>query len=156
MKKLTKKEAEFALLVATLGNAEEAAYKAGFTVLPGRKAQKLLQRQQIKDEIARQKELRKNLSVAVTGLQRIAFGSVADAIKLATDFEKSVDTSSLDLFSISEIKYQVGKGIEIKFYDRLKALQQLLELESVNTESKGLSIYEALERSAGGEWRLDE
>lgn len=152
-KNLTKKEADFCCLAATLGNASEAAYKAGFTVLPQRKAEKLMRKKQISDEILKIKEKNAQNEEALTGLRRIAFGSVADAVNLAVNFDSGsgsgADTHSLDLFSVSEIKYTSGKGVEIKFYDRLKALGMLLEAESVKENAGALSIYEALERSAG-------
>ncbi len=150
-KNLTKKEADFCCLAASLGNAAEAAYKAGFTVLPQRKAEKLMRKKQISDEILKIKEKNAQNEEALTGLRRIAFGSVADAVNLAVNFDSDsgTDTHSLDLFSVSEIKYTSGKGVEIKFYDRLKALGMLLDAESVKENAGVLSIYEALSRSAG-------
>ena len=149
MKQLTKKEAEFARLTAVLGNAEEAAYKAGFTVLPGKKAEKLMHKKAVTDEIERVKKKLSEINEAAVGLRRLAFGSVADAIKLAANFGEEANPDSLDLFSVSEIKYQIGKGVEIKFYDRLKALEKLCELENVNMNAGTLSVYEALMRSTG-------
>ena len=53
--------------------------------------------------------------------------------------------NKLDLFNISEIKRPKGGGIEIKFYDRLKALQCLQEL--YNGQSSDTSgFYRALEQ----------
>lgn len=147
-KNLTKKEAEFCCLAAVLGNPCEAAYKAGFTVFPQKKAEKLLRQKQISDEIEKIKERNLKSNEAVTGLRRIAFGSVADAVDLAVHFGENADTHSLDLFSVSEIKYNVGKGIEIKFYDRLKALEKLAEIESAKENSGAMSIYEAISNSA--------
>ena len=147
-KNLTKKEAEFCCLAATLGNGAEAAYKAGFTVFPQKRAEKLLRKKQIADEIEKIKEKNAKNEEALTGLRRLAFGSVADAVNLAVNFGESVDTHSLDLFSVSEIKYSAGKGVEIKFYDRLKALEKLAEIESVKEKSGVTSIYEALRDSA--------
>lgn len=147
-KKLTKKEAEFCSLAAALGNTVEAAYKAGFTVFPQKKAESLLRKKQISDEIKKIKERNAKSNEALTGLRRIAFGSVADAVDLAVNFGESADTHALDLFSVSEIKYTTGKGVEIKFYDRLKALQQLAELEARQENSGAMSIYEAIANSA--------
>lgn len=147
-KNLTKKEAEFCCLAASLGNCAEAAYKAGFTVFPQKRAEKLMRKKEISDEIEKIKEKNAKAQAALTGLRRIAFGSVADAVSLAVNFGESVDTHSLDLFSVSEIKYTAGKGVEIKFYDRLKALERLAEIESVRENSGVMSIYEALSESA--------
>ena len=53
----------------------------------------------------------------------------------------------LDLFNVSQIKRQKGGGIEIKFFDRLKALERLSAL-SEKEEEKGHSLYYAIEKSA--------
>lgn len=147
-KNLTTKEADFCCLAAVLGNPSEAAYKAGFTVFPQKKAERLLRKRQISEEIEKIKERNARSSAALTGLRRIAFGSVADAVNLAVKFGEITDTHSLDLFSVSEIKYTSGKGVEIKFYDRLKALEKLAELESAEENSGAMSIYEAITNSA--------
>lgn len=147
-KNLTKKEAEFCCLAAVLGNSTEAAYKAGFTVFPQKKAEKLMRKKEIAEEIEKIKERNAKSNAALTGLRRIAFGSVADAVGLAVNFGEGVDTHSLDLFSVSEIKYTAGKGVEIKFYDRLKALEKLAELEASEENTGAMSIYEAITNSA--------
>ncbi|MBR5543910.1 MAG: hypothetical protein IKU66_00405 [Clostridia bacterium] len=84
------------------------------------------------------------------GLQRLAFGSCADAVKLilSANQDTSPDIDSLDLFNVSEIKFTCGKGMEIKFFDRLKALEKLSEISQSGKETGALSFYEALERSA--------
>ncbi len=147
-KNLTKKEAEFCCLAAVLGNGAEAAYKAGFTVFPQKRAEKLLRKKQISDEIEKIKERNAKSKAALTGIRRIAFGSVADAVNLAVNFGENIDTHSLDLFAVSEIKYTAGKSVEIKFYDRLKALERLAEMESAEENAEAMSIYEAISNSA--------
>lgn len=67
---------------------------------------------------------------AVQGLRRIAFGRNNDAAALA--FAETVTPEMIanaDLFGVQEIK--CGKGVvEIKFFDRCKALEALREAES--------------------------
>lgn len=67
---------------------------------------------------------------AEQGLRRLAFGRINDAAALA--FAENVTPEMLeqaDLFGVQEIK--IGKGtIEIKFADRIKALELLAEKES--------------------------
>ncbi len=59
------------------------------------------------------------------GLRRIAFGGIADVIRLLTAEEiKDLDPESLDLVMISELKFQRGGGIEVKLQDRVKALEK--------------------------------
>lgn len=83
---------------------------------------------------------------AQEGYRRIAFGDVSDAIRLL--FCEEVAPRSLknmDLFSISEIKRLKGGGMEIKFFDRIQALQCMQELEGDTT---GCGFYQALENGA--------
>ncbi len=53
----------------------------------------------------------------------------------------------MDLFNISEIKRKKGGDVEIKFFDRLKALEALEEL-SAFSESENSSLYSAIEKGA--------
>ena len=60
------------------------------------------------------------------GYQKIAFGGIADAVKLLFIEElKPGSVKKLDLFTVAEIKKPKGGGMEIKFFDRIKALQCL-------------------------------
>ena len=83
------------------------------------------------------------------GLKRIAFGSCADAIKLLLHSESlsPCRLKRLDTFSVASLK-RTGQGIsEIKFYDRLKALQLLAGMSAEQGDS-GSGFLEALTRSA--------
>ena len=123
---LTPKEKEFCRFYSVCGNHREAAARAGIA-FPDRAGLKLLQRQEIADEISVQKESAGRIADASDGLRRIAFGSVADAVRLIfLNGEECPDTDSLDLFMVSEIKRSGNGGIEIKFFDRLKALDMLM------------------------------
>ena len=65
----------------------------------------------------------------IEGLERLAFGNIADVIQLL--YAEELDSAALgklDLFQIAEVKRPKGGGMEIKLYDRLKALQYLQEL----------------------------
>ena len=88
------------------------------------------------------------------GLSKLAFGDISDAVKLLymEDSEALEKLPSLNLFNISEIKRPKGGGMEIKFFDRIKACEKLREYTAVKS-NEGLGFYEALERSvenAGG------
>jgi hypothetical protein len=74
----------------------------------------------------------KRKHTARSGLERLAFGNAGDA---------------LDLFCVSELK-STEKGIEIKFFDRLKALEALLALEADNESPGAALLYKALAASA--------
>ena len=60
------------------------------------------------------------------GLNRIAFGAVNDAVKLVFDAENMTarDIMGMDLFNVSEIKISGKNVLEIKFFDRQKALSR--------------------------------
>lgn len=85
------------------------------------------------------------------GLRRLAFGEIKDAVYLLFENEDTALKSlpSLDLFNVSEIKRVKGGGMEIKFFDRLKALDKLAELVGSEDRQSALSFYDALEKSAG-------
>lgn len=82
------------------------------------------------------------------GFEELAFGSVTDAVRLL--FEEDISKAALDemnLFNVAEIKRMKGGGMEIKFVDRLKALQCLEQL-TLEESSDGFDFYRALENSA--------
>ncbi len=54
----------------------------------------------------------------------------------------------MDLFPIAEIKRPRAGGIEMKFFDRLKALEKLTQMEEQTAQDGALPFYEALEKSA--------
>lgn len=152
MSKLNKKQGLFCLYFACTRNVREAAAKAGFTLFPERAGLKLLQREEIREEIQRllsggEKEGFSRL--ARSGYERLAFGSVADAVRLlfaGEDFDAE-KLDSMDLFNISEIRRPKNGGMEIKFFDRLKALQCLEKLEGVASDTAN-PFYIALEQGA--------
>ena len=143
---LTKKEKEFCRFYVTLQNSREAASNAGYGMLSRLAGEKLLMKKEVKDEIARLNKLNEDLSCAKQGFRRLAFGSVADAIRLIDGERDNLD--SMDLFMVSDIKLVKGGGMEVKFYDRQKALESLASLEQITSADGSLPIYRALENSA--------
>ncbi len=158
-KKLTKKEADFCSMYVRLRNPREAAIRAGFTTLPECRAVSLLSKKSIRQKINElEKEALADEALISAGLQRLAFGSVTDAVKLILSADKntSPDIDSLDLFNVSEIKFTSGKGMEIKFFDRLKALERLSLISQSGNDLGAMSFYEALERSAGNKTESED
>ncbi len=150
-KKLTKKELDFCRMYVRLRNPKEAALHAGYDVFPEYRAIGLLSKKEIRNKITElEKEAIADQNLISAGLQRLAFGSCADAVKLilSVNQDNSPNIDSLDLFNVAEIKFTCGKGMEIKFFDRLKALEKLAEVSQSENETGALSFYEALERSA--------
>ncbi|WP_312643397.1 terminase small subunit [Hydrogenoanaerobacterium sp.] len=80
------------------------------------------------------------------GLHRLAFGSIADAVKLLffEDAPTTDELTELDLFHIAELKR--GKnGVEVKFFDRFKAMELLAGLaEDKSKEEDALPFYQAI------------
>lgn len=83
------------------------------------------------------------------GLLDIALGSVSDAISLLFMTEEEIieRLPKLKLINVSEIKRPKGGGMEIKFFDRIKALERL-GTDKISDSDSSLSFYEALEKSA--------
>ena len=82
------------------------------------------------------------------GLFNLAFGDISDAVSLLylSDEEALERLPKLNLFNVSEIKRPKGGGMEIKFFDRIKACEKLREHTTVKND-EGLSFYQALEKS---------
>lgn len=58
------------------------------------------------------------------------------------------EIEKMDLFNISEIKRKKGGDIEIKFFDRLKALEKLQDTNAINAKPEENSLYSAIELGA--------
>ena len=105
MKELTAKEQLFCTYYCLDRNGREAAAKSGYRS-PQKSAARLLRRKDVLTFIKNADEKAKRRSEDVcAGYYRLAFGCVADAVRLL--FDESVDTEELeglDLFSVSEIK----------------------------------------------------
>lgn len=117
--------------------------------MPEKSAMRLLNRKEIQSEIERIDKKRKRSEADISaGYLRLAFGCVSDAVKLifSEDItEEKID--ELDLFNISEIKRKKGGDVEIKFFDRIKALEHLYEM-SEGTDSGEASIFDAIRKGA--------
>ena len=88
------------------------------------------------------------------GLRHLAFGEIQDAVRLLYAPEEQIlpALGEMDLFNISEIKRPKGGGMEIKFFDRLKALEKLQALEAAEGNTAA-AFYQALEAGAKGVWQ---
>lgn len=148
---LNEKERLFCRYYADFLNPKEAALKAGYSPKSAeRAASKLLARQDVSDKIeenlqkAKQSKL---LEQAATGLRRLAFSRNNDAALLAlihSELDSSV-IDKLDLYSITEFKKQRDGGFEIKFTDRIKALESLISLAGrMQSEEDPSGFLEAL------------
>lgn len=85
----------------------------------------------------------------IRGYDKLAFGGVSDAVRLMfCDDPNLLEIRKMDLFNVAEIKRPKGGGMEIKFFDRIKALQCLEQL-SEEREQGANGFYQALEQSVG-------
>lgn len=134
---------------ARLGDVYEAALKSGYPpetaladgadILGQEKYRKLI------TEL-----MQKNIpptDVVMTGLARLAFGRSNDAAMLvfAEDIPNLEQINSLDLFNVSEMKKVKGGGVEIKLFDRQKAMERIYEYAMDKTNSSATeNLIEAL------------
>ena len=173
--KLTARQARFVDEYLVDFNATQAAIRAGYTARSAEvTAAKLLRNAKVQAEISRrQKDLQKRTEVTqervVRELARVAFSNATNAVQVQPRTIVGADgkeiviqtvvlTATAELTddqraAISQIK-QGANGIEIKMYDKLKALELLgrhigmfndkLELKATVTENPfaGLSTDE--------------
>ncbi|MCQ2514509.1 MAG: terminase small subunit [Ruminococcus sp.] len=126
-----------------------SAKKAGYLKNFDQVGEKLLARKDISDEIQRISAQRKSAfaCVAESGYRRLAFGSISDAVSLLyMDSPSKAQLENMDLFLVSEIKRPKDGAMEIKFFDRLKALEKLENDNSLSDNAK--SLYDAISQSA--------
>ena len=145
---LTEREHQFCYNYVDTGNIQNAALKAGYKINPELVGSRLLCRDDINSVLESiYKQKKKNLTYkAFNGYEKLAFGDISDAIKLVYSAELSLnEITKMDLFNISEIKKPKDGSMEIKFFDRIKALEKLQQL-NLSEEKSDLDFYAALDR----------
>ncbi|MCR5637126.1 MAG: terminase small subunit [Clostridiales bacterium] len=148
--KLSEKEILFCSLYVSCGDAVSAAYKAGYKRNTEIAAQKLLNNESIVEMIQKISETRIKTAKAraMCGLERLAFGSISDGVRLIFSGEPSeLKLEEMRLENISEIKRLKDGSLELKFADRIKALEKLEQLSKGDSDD-ALPFYRALERSS--------
>lgn len=87
-------------------------------------------------------------TAALAGLMKLALGRCNDAVELLRE-EQPPDISALDLYNVSEIKKVKGGGVEIKFFNRLDAIEKLIDLcETKSGANAAESFFNALSSGA--------
>lgn len=110
---------------------------------------KLLQKKDVKNFIETSHKKSNLTDEVIKGFKRLAFGSAADCIKLIYKTEiTDLELENMDLFSVSEIKKPKDGSLEIKFFDRLKALQLLSEITENENNDKAVPFFEAIKKGA--------
>lgn len=123
------REKEFCRLMTVYADPIRAAREAGYKH-PQDAWSELSAREEIVSEIRRRCENIRSIyeSTAICGLYRLAYGGVNDALTLIhREVIREEDLQKLDLRNVSEIK-RTDKGVEIRFCDRMKAVDQLQEI----------------------------
>ena len=150
-KKLSAKEELFCLYFAGSRDPRGSAARAGYSLSPERAAAKLLSGVAVRKRIEElQNQRSANLAEVTEGYRKLAFGSVADAVSLmlCDELPDKATLETLDLSMVSDIKRPKGGGLEIKFFDRLKALDRLCEISSAVQSKSSSDFLSALENSA--------
>ena len=89
------------------------------------------------------------------GRQRLAFGRVNDAARLALHSEEA-DLETLDLSAVAELKVTDKGGVEVKLIDRIRALEALYGLLSEEKAEGAGELYRVLTEAAGEEGGWDD
>ena len=142
----------FCCYYVMLGNVAEAAEKAGFGKENAlAEGVKCLKSAECRRTIAGLRDILSDSGNVAAGLKRLAFGNCKDAVYLvfADELPPPDVIERLDLFNVSEIKRVKGGGVEVRLFDRLKALEKLAELEnSCSDRNKAAGLIAALTASA--------
>ena len=139
---------DFAIHYCQSRNAEESAAAVGISPLKAKlEGLKLLGRKSVRRMVKAAEETNLISDYTVkAGLERLAFGRINDAVELV--FAEEVTPAKIrqaDLYNVSEIKKIKGGGVEIKFFDRQKALERLEELnEKIQTRGNAQALVQAL------------
>ncbi len=146
---------DFAALYAKTQNTEEAAIGAGISPIRAKlDGLRLLMKGTVRRQIKKAKAAVFGEEAEVrAGLERLAFGRANDAAALAFCEEITPEMiANADLYNVSEIKRVKGGGVEIKLFDRQKALEALAELsERSQQEKKARNLVEAIYGKAESE-----
>lgn len=163
MDKLKSKEIMFSYHYARLRNSKEAAIIAGYKQANAAAVgNKLLMKQSIIKavDVFSSKDKQDELyQCVIAGLKRIAFSSSSDSVKLlfCSKDDALSQLENLDLFHVAEIKIPRENAMEIKFFDRFKALEKLAQMANDSDNQAGKSnFFNALNECVPDEEELDE
>lgn len=150
MEPLAERELLFCAYYSNTHSAREAAARAGYRRKPELNGLRLLEKDCVRAEIERLELKRRTAQEIREGYRRLAFGPVTDAVRLLflDEAPSPGQLEEMDLFSIAEMKRPRAGGVELKFFDRLKALEKLSQMEEQAVQDSALPFYEALEQGA--------
>ena len=122
----------FAKMFVRTRNGSETAVRLGAEPSQAKQIEAdYLANKAVKREIRKlDKEDVQTLCYVKTGLSRLAFGSINEAAALVFSEEPTrEEILRADLFNVAELKKVKGGGVEMKFFDRQRALEKLVELD---------------------------
>ena len=135
----------FALFYASCKNPTEAAVRAG--IAPENAAAeglRLLKLKSVRKLVKRFCECGLSTEEGVKiGLDRLAFGEINDVMEVVLS-EEPVGLHKLfkmNFFNISEVKKVKGGGLEVKLFDRQRAMEKLLELYEKSENSRSAQDF---------------
>ena len=146
---MKQKEKDFCRLTAVLGDPGKAAERAGFKD-PEKAWPELVVREDIAEEIHRASSVvgRIYKDTLLCGIHRMMTADNSDVIKLVCrDRVGGEEFKERDISGVSEIK-RTDKGIELKFFDRIKLLEKLNGFGFATEENTGGGLIEAMRLSA--------
>ncbi len=118
----------------------------------------ILDKKAIRRKVNRYLQNRREMYGTVrSGLERIAFNRCNDAVKLAFSGKEGAEIEDLDLSCISAIKRDKDGGVDMKFFDRQRALETLMQLDEAESSCSGAEEFLAavtqknFEAEGGGE-----
>ena len=155
---MTGKERRFCDAYLQLRDAKEAAVAAGYLPLFARSAgMKLLAKEEILRYLGQKEEERRSRSydqAVLCGLERLAFGSGNDGAELlfSSPEELQEKLPALDLFRVSELRKTKSDAVEVKFYDRFRAMELLLEVANRGKDGESMrTLLQALGKASSFE-----
>ncbi|MBQ8922906.1 MAG: terminase small subunit [Oscillospiraceae bacterium] len=162
MSNTRKKRKAFCRSYLNSGNVREAALRSGFSPETAEdEGLRLLENPACRRYLA---ELNAHpalpiQSLVISGLSRLAFGAVNDAAALAFSDEPLTREmlADYDLFHVVSIRRERDKGtVEIKFADRQKAMEKLLECAHASDSSAAAAALLSALGGSDGEVDCDE
>ena len=143
---MSEKEKTFCEYFALWGDAVRAADSAGYEN-PKKDGPHLLCRADIRKKINAICEtmIKSSQARACLGYERLALGKVTDAIKLLYCENLSDD----------EIEKPKDGAMEIKFFDRLKALEKMGDFDKESSKKQG-SLFDAIKNGAKALEKADD
>ena len=154
----SKRRSLFCCHYARLGDVAEAARCAGYPPeTAAADGAALLRQGCYRRMVENYRSVLHDNSAAIVraGLERLAFGRTNDAIQLvlAETLPTEAQLQELDLFLVSSVKRDKSGGMEVHFFDRLKALSSLYEYSG---DADGKAAAHALLTALSGGTEGDE